>query len=255
MSFESLFNEKPSHPYLMRLLWPVFTAVKQTAIQNCHHHFKLISCLVSACIRITLTAFGENSATACLIWQLGYFVGGGVGPVMVAPFIDSRFSGLTSKLMEDMTLNNSTSDIPYIYPSKFTTAYWLMAGMAVIVAFAQLAFYIYGRISGTNLIDYMQADHTKTKLREKLSFRSCSPLRPALAGLLIMCQCLLYGGCVTLNYTFSKIIFSYDRDGPGLSVFESSLMTSSYSISAVVGIVVFLVPTSFLHIKYVLQVR
>ena len=104
-----------------------------------------------------------------------------------------------------------------------------------------------------NLADYSEVKDTS--LKEELSPRSCSPSHPVIASLFLLMLFLHVGCMFPLNRVYSKIIFSYDRDGPGLSVEDSSLMTSARFLGCVGGIIIFLAPTIYFHVKYLLQVR
>lgn len=63
----------------------------------------------------------------------------------------------------------------------------------------------------------------------------------------------LHIGCMfPLKRVYSKIILSYDSDRPRLSVEDSSLKTSARFLGCVA---IFLAPTIYFHMKYILQVR
>ena len=125
----------------------------------------------------------------------------------------------------------------------------------VLVVLMGLGFFIHSKTSkGVKLTDHIQANSIRT-FRQQFSFKSCSPTKPLLAALLLL-MLFIHIGCIfPLGRVYSKIIFSYDRDGPGFSVAKSSLMTSVFFISSLCGILIFTIPATFIHVKYLLQVR
>lgn len=141
------------------------------------------------------------------------------------------------------------------YPADFVKAYWILMSSGVLVVLMGLGFYIHSKTSkGVKLTDHIQANSIKT-FQQQFSFKSCSPTKPLLAALLLLTLFIHIGCIFPLGRVYSKIIFSYDRDGPGLSVAKSSLMTSVFFISSLGGIVIFTIPATFIHVKYLLQVR
>lgn len=210
-------------------------------------------------------AFREKSAPACNVIQFGYFLGGTIAPAIAKPFVDSRYSEMHfspgGELIDTEIASNQTSlhmndiakHMPHIYPARFTNAFWIVAGSGLLALLMQLGFYAHTRKSGVNLANYLEVK-VKKRVREQFSLSTCSPSHPALAGLFLVMMFFHTGCNFTLTHVFPKVIFSYDREGPAFSVGMSSMMTSSFFLSSLVGIPFFLVLSSLLHVKYLLQV-
>lgn len=247
----------PSH-FVNFVLWGHESALVQ-------HHFYFII----AGYRAVFAAFKDKSAAACNVIQLGYSLGGIISPAVVAPFIDPKFSGIHFKLdgtieRTDSQLENSTEtnrsraeeldSLKVEYPAKFVQAYWILTISGLTVIMMGLCFYIHGRTTkGAKLTDHFEGEAAKS-IKQQFSFKSCSPKKPVLAALILLMFFIHIGCMYPLGRVYSKIIFSYDRDGPGLSVAKSSLMTSTFWISSVSGILIFLIPASCVHVKYLIQV-
>ena len=219
-------------------------------------------CYILAAYRIVFAAFKEKSAAACNVIQFGYQVGGVIGPAVVKSFVDGRFSGIRFAMNGSMIIdtpslqNQSVTAEPLTepYPARFVRAYWIMTPVGLMVIVLCVGLYIYSRKTGINIADEVDLSGKQHSLRQQVSPRSCSPSHPIIASLLLVMLFFHIGCLFATARVYSKVIFSYDRDGPGLTVASSSLMTSSYFISSSCGILVFLVPSSLIHIKYVLQV-
>ena len=205
-------------------------------------------------------AFKDKSAAAINVVQFGYYLGGVVGPAVVESFVDGRFSGIhfamngSTIIDKPMgNLSNLSSAITH-YPARFVNAYWILTPVGLLVIVSCIGLYIYSRNTGIN-IAYEVEQAGKQTLRQQASPSTCSPSHPIIATLFLV-MLFIHAGCLfAMTRVYSKVIFSYDRDGPGLTVASSSLMTSSFFISSLCGILIFLVPTSFIHIKYILQVQ
>ena len=65
---------------------------------------------------------------------------------------------------------------------------------------------------------------------------------------------LLVGCVLSIGRVYAKVIFSYARDGPGLSVQSASMMNSAFFTSSTVGALMLILPMMFIHIKYIIQV-
>lgn len=228
--------------------------------------FIIYTC-VSVGYRVIFITFRERSAAACNVIQFGYNLGATLAPIIAAPFVDERFSGtrftLDGRLVSDGNATNQSISLleysddeltTFTYPAKFVNAYWIVAGFGILAILLHLSLHIYGEMSGVYLGDYLQSE-VKPSVREQFKLRACSPSHPVLAALFLLMMFVHVGCNFALGRVFPKVIFSYDRDGPGLSVSMSSLMTSSFFMTSLVGIPLFLIPSYFIHVKYLLQVR
>ena len=202
-------------------------------------------------------AFKDKSAAACNVIQFGYDLGGVVGPAVVESFVDGRFSGIhfamNGSVIMDKPMGNLSSTITH-YPARFVNGYWILTSVGLLVIISCISLWIYSRKTGINIADEVDLTGKQT-LWQQASPRSCSSSHPIIATLFLVMLFFHIGCLFAMTRVYSKVIFSYDRDGPGLTVASSSLMTSSFFISSVCGILVFLMPTSFFHIKYILQVH
>lgn len=218
----------------------------------------------------------EKAAGPLHALHMGYGIGSIVVPQLAAPFLDPRFSGGAvqtgynntcpkndSESGSSLTINlfsaNSTTTVQPTpkYPAEFVKAYWILAGVSLSMSCVFLAYYIHGRVTGIRLDDYAQRKQNaneKPSFREAISFRSCSPLQPRYSAMLIACLFFHYLISVPMIRAFSKFIFSYARDGPCLSVEESTSLESAYFAAVTIGRLVTFLSSYVLHMKIIVQV-
>lgn len=218
--------------------------------------------------RLIFILFSGRSAAPLTFIIMGYELGSIFATLLVAPFLDDRFSGIHST----MTINqsslvgygssakepafNATTNNSYLisnYPANFVTAFWIVATVGIVAALACVVLHIHGSNTQIKMHRYQTVSPKQTFL-ESLSLRNCSQSHPyhALAMLVMF---FFYMACVmSMARIYSKIIFSYVRDGPGMSVASASLINSSFFISCTVGMLLVIPPMMVLHIKYILQV-
>ena len=210
--------------------------------------------------RIVFTTFKEDSAAACNVMQFGYSFGGIVAPFIMSQFVDGRFSDINfmdfgrlyNRNGDNSTILINVTVLPPVYPGRFMAGYWIIAALGFVIVTLIVSLHFFDLKTKRNLADYSEVKDTL--LKEELSPRSCSKSKPVIAALFLLMLFVFVGCMFPITRVYGKIIFSYDRDGPGLSVEESSLMTSSKFLGAVGGILIFVIPTIYIHVKYILQV-
>ena len=225
--------------------------------------------------RIALRTWKEKAAGPLHALHMGYGIGSIAVPQLAAPFLDPRFSGgavqtgFNSTCRANDSDSHSTTTVSYLiantttgqpvpkYPAEFVKAYWILAGVSLTMCCVFVAYYIHGRVTGIRLDDHAlrkEGGHKGPSFKEAISFRSCSPLHPRYGALLIICLFFHYLISVPMIRAFSKFIFSYARDGPCLSVAESTALESAYFAAVTVGRLVTFLTSFVLHMKYIVQV-
>lgn len=195
--------------------------------------------------------------------HMGYSLGSVFIPQLVTPFLDPRYSGGTIATKYNSSCQdhptNSSPIAPPLYPPRFVTVYWMLSGITLLMSLIFLIYFIHGRLTGINITSMrdMEPETTgqRASLKEGLSFKSCSPSHPRYAGVIVILLMLYYVISVPLIRAFSKFVFSYARDGPCLTVGESTALESVYFAAVTVGRFSAFIISSFIHMKYVLQVR
>lgn len=227
--------------------------------------------------------FKDKAAGPLYALHTGYGLGSLVVPQLVRPFLDPRFSGgaihtgykSTCRNNTHNTHNTTTTAQPLLfnfesnlnttatsmptprYPAKFTTAYWLLSGLSMSIAALFLSYHVHGRVSGVRIdtkCDSSTTGPTRQTLKQSLSPKTCSPTKPPYAVSIIACLFFYYVLSVPQIRAFSKFVFSYARDGPCLSVIESTSLESVYFATVTVGRLAAFLSSTVLHMKVILQV-
>lgn len=228
--------------------------------------------IVSGLNRLIFILYREKSAAPLTFVYMGYELGSILAPLLVAPYLDKRFSGIHATMKighnsfadmisrtESYNATNITEHCTNhsypvaVYPANFVTAFWIIAILGIIITLACVIFLIHGYKSKIKVHRYQTIAPEQTFL-QSLSLRNYSQSHPyhALAMLILF---FFYMACImSMARIYSKIIFSYVRDGPGMSVASASLINSSFFISCTVGMLLVMLPMMVLHIKYILQV-
>ena len=207
---------------------------------------------------------------------MGYGIGSIAVPQLAAPFLDPRFSGgavqtgFNSTCRANDSDSHSTTTVSYLiantttgqpvpkYPAEFVKAYWILAGVSLTMCCVFVAYYIHGRVTGIRLDDYTKRkllENGKPSFKETVSLKSCSPLHPHYGAMLIACLFFYYVISVPLIRAFSKFIFSYARDGPCLTVAESTSLESVYFAAVTIGRLWAFLSSSLIHMKFILEVN
>lgn len=196
---------------------------------------------------------------------IGYGLGSIIVPQLVTPFLDQRFSEngrllvtatnvstcAEATMLNQTAVLNSIDENEPLYPAKFVKAYWIVAEVSFVLAVFFVIHYIHGKVTGTR-INPSEKDQS---IKDALSIRRCSHEHPRFAAALIVGLFFFYFAAFAIVRVFTKLIFSYARNGPCLSVQMSTAIESTYFVSLTVGRMVALFATMLLHMKYILMVR
>ena len=112
--------------------------------------------------------------------------------------------------------------------------------------------FVHGKVTGTRIDPPKKTGHQSMK--NTLSIRNCSTDHPKYAAALITGLFFFYFSAFAIVRVFTKLIFSYARNGPCLSVQMSTAIESTYFVSLTAGRLVALFVTMVLHMKYILMV-
>ena len=219
-----------------------------------------------AAYRIVMKTWRENSAIPMHALIIGYGLGSIVVPQLVTPFLDKRFSANGRLLATatnistcaEATMRNQSAvlhDVDELepeYPAKFVKAYWIVAQVSFVLAVFFVIHYVHGKVTGTRIDPPKKTGHQSMK--NTLSIRNCSTDHPKYAAALITGLFFFYFSAFAIVRVFTKLIFSYARNGPCLSVQMSTAIESTYFVSLTAGRLVALFVTMVLHMKYILMV-
>lgn len=138
------------------------------------------------------------------------------------------------------------------YTTGYVTAYWVLAGLSLILAAIFVMYYIYGKVTGVRIV--------QSKMIKELTFiqsclpQSCSPLQPAYAGVIVAALLFYHAISVPVVRTFPKFIFSYARDGPCMDVTQSITLQTAYLASSTIGRIAVVLISCAVHMSFILQV-
>lgn len=220
-----------------------------------------------------------QASTPLFMTHMGFGLGSFIVPLLSAPFVDAKFSdgeiqsGYHSKCKHDTNnLNNLTSEIlhpePYTtanqtihvletpvpqYPARFVAVYWIISGFSIVIALIFASFHIHGKVTDVR-VPKGSTSNSQQAFRDQISPKSCSPTHPRLALLIIGALVIYFLLAVPSLRPFGKLIFSYARDGPCMSVSQATKLNSAFFISLTVGRFAAFLASMVLHIKYILQV-
>ena len=233
----------------------------------CHSHN--LDFIISAGRRMVLVIFKEDTPPAEMTLNLGYQLGAVVAPLITTPFLDENFSGLyygngANTNLSFPEYNSTKSNSSHVesfaqsgkplYPAKFVEAFWIVGGFGIALTMACLAFHIHRLQTGTKIEKQCSHAASGQTFQESLSPKNLSSDHPYCALAMLILLSLLVGCVLSIGRVYAKVIFSYARDGPGLSVQSASMMNSAFFTSSTVGALMLIVPMMFIHIKYIIQV-
>lgn len=215
--------------------------------------------------RLVIRIWSEKAAAPIHIMMTGYGIGSLLAPVIAAPFLDPKFSGkLTTRRfnstfrMNDSVTEDDTEPLSsMLYPARFTFAYWIVSGLGLTVSAAFILFYIYNRKTGISphTSDEQNDCSSNKSWTDFLSIKACSSRHPVYGGVIVIVLFFYYANSIPLLRAFSKFLYSYARDGPGLTIHHASLLNSLFFISAMTSGLVVGVVSHYIHMKYILQVN
>lgn len=210
----------------------------------------------------------EQSAVPMHTLIIGRGLGSIIIPQVVTPYIDARFSG-SYKLTTATNISNCAAEIHNAsiehiafdqdqlipeYPAKFVKAYWLVAEVSFTLAVFFVIHFIHSRATGMTIDRGGPDNSEKYTIKTQISPRNCSPEHPYFAGMIVACLFFFYFAAFSLVRVFTKMLFSYARNGPCLSVSTSTAIESTYFVSLTVGRLAALLATTVIHMKYILMV-
>jgi len=234
--------------------------------------------------RIAMTTWKDKAAGPIHSLQIGYGIGALAIPQIVAPYLNSELSGNTysgnnitchSKLqtttVSTVTPYNTTvtplqqevnlsarsmdsfqSPITETYPPRYVDVYWMIGGLCITLTLVFFALYIRDR----RHTDFQRHEGMqKVTFFKSLSCQNCSASESHYAGLIVASMFLYFLISVPLLRVFSKYIFSYARDGPCLNIQSATGIVSAFWAALTAGRFVAFVASSFIHMKYILQVE
>ena len=202
---------------------------------------------------------------------MGYGIGSSVIPLLSAPFLDPEISrkvhlvknsyipelttpgdtqvGNTSALNINTTL---TKHHIAKYPANFTNVYWILAAFSLTLSLIFVMYYIYGLVYNVHIESTKPAKLLTFK--ESLSPRSCSPLKPTYAAMILVSLFFYKAIGFSLIRGFSKYLYTYARNGSGLSVEDATALESAFFVCVMVGRFAGFCAATVVHVKYILQV-
>lgn len=233
-------------------------------------------CISSAGYRIALRTWREKAAGPIHALHTGYGIGSLVIPQLLAPFLDPRFSGGTlvtgynSSCRENTTTDNKSSGLALdsdidkigsylptpLYPARFVTVYWILAGFSLTIVSIFLTYHVHGRVTGIRIdsLSGINGKQPHKTCKQSMALSSCSPTHPRYAAGIIFTLFFYYVVGLPLVRAFSKFVFSYARDAPCFSVQDSASLETTYFAAITAGRFAAFVLSSFIHMKYILQV-